>query len=536
MSTISANPSSPSLLSLLQNRVRLGEVRMSHWRDGQSPTLTCPATPSPCDSAAELHAITPSSIEEEVSALQKALSALSDELAYFRAHQARIDNAARSPFQTRLPPELLSAIFLASDPSDQTFPTTVSQVSQFFREIAFQTSALWSTIVIRPSTTARRVITWLERSGTYPITFELRYAHHDDPYAVVTSLELLKPHLHRCARAIFSLAQWESARVVEEWFTQRAEDAEGKDCGYLRHVQLSATHGQFDSAPGFNLSAILSAPYKVKSLHLGRLQLALDAPLAACTSIEELCISNYSLDFAIPVPRLLVLLQKLPNLASLTIKGRETITDMGMDAPVEGVPLAEPEGEDEEEGERRVCLPSIARLHLRFASREATAVLLSSIDLPNIQSISLELPLQGPAESTFVALASQPYTPTLTHVRLSGGSCGHLFNGTRLFSKLRAVQSVDLVGDPAELLCVCLGNRPAMMMPQLRHISMDVRREGAGADVLATLKNSLESRMESKAAAKRVDSLRLSVSGVVDGKDLEWLQDNVKDVKFSLDV
>nr|GAT48716.1 predicted protein [Mycena chlorophos] len=136
------------------------------------------------------------------------------------AHRALL-----SPIR-RLPPEVLGEIFIQCLPKDPPFvqarvdrcPLLLLQVCSNWRETSLCTPALWASIRIDITTNSclpnlAFVKTWLDRSGSCPLSFQinesLQMDHYEEFMTTASSiLALYAPHYHRWRNVHLEYEDW----------------------------------------------------------------------------------------------------------------------------------------------------------------------------------------------------------------------------------------------------------------------------------------------------------------------------------------
>ncbi|KAJ6507937.1 hypothetical protein C8R47DRAFT_62724 [Mycena vitilis] len=143
-----------------------------------------------------------------------------------QAHEAlEAHRALLSPIR-RIPPEVLSAIFVHCLPRDTAFieasvtrcPLLLTQISSNWRCVALATPSLWTSLAVNLSTTScipnmALIKAWLERSGSRPLSFHIAESIQKDFYdgEIITSaavLELYAPHYNRWQNIRLEYVDW----------------------------------------------------------------------------------------------------------------------------------------------------------------------------------------------------------------------------------------------------------------------------------------------------------------------------------------
>jgi F-box-like len=124
------------------------------------------------------------------------LDALLERLKIKRYDLKRKINRLHSPIVRQLPPEVMSTIFefclpdftgnqlIAFFKEDLSFPTSLGAICSYWRDIAWSTPSLWSSLVVgvtkghNPHVLAGIVQEWLSRSGQLPLSIRI-LAYHE---------------------------------------------------------------------------------------------------------------------------------------------------------------------------------------------------------------------------------------------------------------------------------------------------------------------------------------------------------------------
>ena len=144
------------------------------------------------------------------------LDALSERLRLKRHDLTRKINQFHSPIVRQLPPDVTSTIFEFCLPDftdhqlsphtreDLSFPLSLGAICSYWREIAWSTPSLWSSLVVRfpskfkhDSYTATGIAQeWLARSGQLPLSICI-YAEPDYHQAVSALADIINPYSSR---------------------------------------------------------------------------------------------------------------------------------------------------------------------------------------------------------------------------------------------------------------------------------------------------------------------------------------------------
>ncbi|KAJ7707487.1 hypothetical protein B0H17DRAFT_519884 [Mycena rosella] len=158
-------------------------------------------------------------IESARSVLRGLLTERDETHQTLEAHRALL-----SPIR-RIPPEVLGEIFIHCLPKDTYIapsvaqcPLLLTQISSNWRSVALATPALWTSIAVNLTIKSclpniRLIETWLARSGSRPLSFQITESIQKDYYepGMVTSaaiLELYAPHYNRWQHVRLEYLDW----------------------------------------------------------------------------------------------------------------------------------------------------------------------------------------------------------------------------------------------------------------------------------------------------------------------------------------
>ncbi|KAJ6532010.1 hypothetical protein B0H19DRAFT_1005659 [Mycena capillaripes] len=190
-----------------------------------------------------------------------------------QTHEAlEAHRALLSPIR-RIPPEVLSEIFIQCLPQDTKFvkfvkasvtdcPLLLTQVSSNWRCVALATPLLWSSITVNLSVKSclpnlPLIKAWIARSGSCPLSFHIAESILKDYYdnsGIITSaaiLDLYVPYYHRWQNIRLEYQDWR----IETGFSKLPRDMAPQSLESL-HLARDFWHpNEFDQ-----LSLMLSAP------------------------------------------------------------------------------------------------------------------------------------------------------------------------------------------------------------------------------------------------------------------------------------
>ena len=297
----------------------------------------------------------------------------------------------------RLPPELLIDIFVhcSDTPSDQLTPVVLAQVCRYWSDVSRLSPRIWQNIHLYESNGTAlshvQAARWMRRS--LPLPFDV-FIHASTTDMILPLMSPILSQMNRINRCVIS------GRHEEQFDFSKYPFDPARDC-FVDELHLvikgvSALDVLGLNTPGSDSSADDRASSTIFHVHSpadGPPELALHfsvyaVPLAAAMQpigIRALSISEFTLDVATDVPRMLAFLRCTPRLESFAFTGW----------PQEGAPIAPGALGDP------VDLPCLRTLLVR--STVAVRALLGHLAAPALQELRLE------HTNVDFALRTEPY-------------------------------------------------------------------------------------------------------------------------------
>jgi hypothetical protein len=425
-------------------------------------------------------------------------------------------------------------------PLRRSFQTVVSLVCSHWRNVAFSTPSLWTTIEVTPEAHPpyQPVSMWLERSKGLPIDIcvdcERLEAEPPSDADIKFLFSLLVPHIHRWRTMEVSVEEYHHMYV----FLSAVSDPSIPAAPQLTTLELYH-HEETEEFDSFGMSGQLtlfggSAPLLTR-LVLWGVPVDWNQPwIASASNLTDLELAFHPEDARPSWAQISSILRGASALEKLSLR---------MSGPSGDPPewLIEPTSESPADLNAPVQLPQVTDFILAFHSQARAIGLLHKFYLPALKNLVLDFDdgdytefvheLAGPATSlSLPSVQEQPRSllSNLESLKIAGLPCrtecvetlyGELQNLTSLNLSLSYLPEVFV-----DLLCsprIATG-RHYIWLPRLVTLFVS----GTSSDVLREI---VERRID---AGVPLNSLYVEESCEVAAEDLEWLKENLKTFEF----
>jgi hypothetical protein len=312
--------------------------------------------------------------------------------------------AILSPLR-RVPPEILSDIFVQCLPRTQYIgpmrhqaPLLLGQICRRWRQVAFSTPQLWSSISITVTgcdvaPAFGTLEAWFSRSMLLPLSFCLQASHPiASPDLIRSILQIAFKHVHRWRAVQLTFPHTSDFRFPTELQVPCGR------AGFLEHISLCATHtpaetlkrimaglGDMPRLRGFEFSGPFSIFLLLRVPWSQITRLNLEAPISLDDCFDVLCMCPALVCLGllnITTPQHDVTSLRSRNLIRHNMQSLEIGTSQGLSEFFDSLHLPSLES---------LCIRNLLRNHLRFQLRLPSLISRSTCPLKMLSLISMGL-------------------------------------------------------------------------------------------------------------------------------------------------